>query len=235
MTGMVKPFPASIPRPVRLVAFDLDGTLADTFEDIAQATNHALMAFGCPTLSTETIKAYVGLGARNLMTRALGPDKETFADAAAVLWREYYERHPADYTRLYPGAVDLLEWLRARDVRTAILSNKVEELTRRIAAQMGLAARVDLLRGESDEFPRKPDPALLNHILELYGVRREQALVVGDSLPDFELARNAGVTFCGVLTGQATRDDYRAMGVSWIVETLDVLREQLEASGASSH
>lgn len=231
MTANVEPVPAQIPRQVRLVAFDLDGTLADTFEDIAQATNHVLTAFGCPTLPTETIKRYVGRGARNLMSRALGSDREAFADAAAVLWREYYERHPTDHTRLYPGVVELLDWLRARDVRTAILSNKVDSLTQRIAAQMGLAARIDFIRGESDEFPRKPDLAVLNHVVALYGVRREQVLVVGDSEPDVEFARNAGVALCGVLTGQATRADFSALGVSWVVETLDVLREQLESAG----
>jgi phosphoglycolate phosphatase len=100
---------------MRLVVFDLYGTLADTFEDIAQATNHALMAFGCPTMTTEAIKQrHVGRGARNLMARTLGAGKEAFADAAAVLWREYYESHPTDHTRFYPGAVELLEWLRAR-------------------------------------------------------------------------------------------------------------------------
>jgi phosphoglycolate phosphatase len=223
---------SEIPRKVRLVAFDLDGTLADTFEDIAQATNHALTAFGCQPLDLQTIKGYVGRGARNLMARTLGPDKQAFADAAAVLWREYYERHPTDHTQLYPGAVELLEWLRAGDVRTAIWSNKVDSLTQRIATQMGLAARVDFVRGESDDFPRKPDPALLDHVLQLYGVRRECAVIVGDSIPDLELACNAGVAFCGVLTGQATREDYLPLGATWIVETLDDLRRQLQDSGA---
>jgi len=223
---------AEIPDQVRLVAFDLDGTLADTFEDIAQATNRVLKAFGCPTLDTETVKAMVGRGARNLMAAALGSGKETFADAAAVLWRESYERYPTDHTRLYPGVVELLEWLRKHDVRTAILSNKVDNLTQRIATAMGLAARVDFIRGESDEFPRKPDPALLDHLLSLYGVRREQTLIVGDSAPDVEFARNASVAFCGVLTGQAKREQLEALGVSWTVETLEVLHRQLEASGA---
>jgi len=221
-----------IPKQVRFVAFDLDGTLADTFRDVANVTNHVLKAFGCPALDLETVKTYVGRGARNLMLKALGPEKEAFADAAAVLWREYYESHPVDYTSLYPGAVELLEWLRKRDVRTAILSNKPDLLTRRIAMAMGLAERVDFVRGETDEYPRKPDPALLNHLLELYGVRPEQALVVGDGEPDFELAQNAGTAFCGVLTGQATREDFEAMGACFVVETLEVLQHILEDSGA---
>jgi len=231
MAGRVESI-SPISKSVRLVVFDLDGTLADTFEDIARATNHVLTAFGCPTLPAEVIKTYVGRGARNLMARALGPANEAFADAAAVLWREYYEHHPADHTSLYPGAVELLEWLRARDVRTAILSNKMDRLTQIIAAQLGLAARVDFILGESDAFARKPDPAALNHVLSVFGIRREQTVVVGDGEPDVEFARNAGAAFCAVLTGQATRKDFEALGVAWIVENLEVLREQLEASGA---
>jgi len=221
-----------IPPRVRLVVFDLDGTLADTFEDIAQATNRALRAFGRPTLDPATIKNYVGRGARNLMARALGPEHEQFADAAAVLWSEYYERHPIDHTRLYPGAVRLLEWLRARKVVTAILSNKLDRLTQQIAAAMGLAARVDIVRGENDEFPRKPHPAVLEHYASLFGVRPDEMLVVGDSAPDIELARGTGAAFCGVLTGQFGREEFAALGVAWIVETLEALRCQLEAAGA---
>jgi len=235
MIGKIEPVHGQVPRQVRLVVFDLDGTLADTFEDIAQATNHVLVAFGCPILTPQTIKGYVGRGVRNLMARALGPGKETFADAAAVLWREYYERHPTDHTQLYPGVVEFLEWLHQRDVRTAILSNKVDSLTQSIAAQMGLAARVDFIRGESDDFPRKPDPALLNHVLAIYGIRREQTLLVGDSQPDVEFAGNAGLAFCGVLTGQATREDFEALGVTWIAETLGDLRQQLDSSRACQH
>jgi phosphoglycolate phosphatase len=221
-----------IPQRLRLVAFDLDGTLADTFEDIAQATNQVLSAFGCPTLPTATIKSFVGYGARNLVAKALGPGREAFVDAAAVLWRELYERHPVEQSSLYPGAVELLEWLQSCDVRTAILSNKVDSLTQQIAKALGLADRVDFVRGECAEFPRKPDPALLQHLMELYAVRPEQTLVVGDSGADLEFARNAGVAFCGVLTGQFGREDFRALDAAWLVANLEVFREQLDASGA---
>ncbi|MCX8035671.1 MAG: HAD family hydrolase [Candidatus Sumerlaeia bacterium] len=229
MTTNNSPHTPTMPRSVRLVAFDLDGTLADPFKDIAEATNHALMAFGCPTLPAETIKQFVGRGVRELMARALGPDRAAFADAAVVFWREYYERHPTDHTRLYPGVVELLEWLQQANIRTAIWSNKVDALTQRICAALGLAARVDFIRGESSEFPRKPDPALLDHVINLFGVKRDSVLVVGDSLPDLELARNAGVAFCGVLTGQATREDFARWNAPWVVETLEVLHKQLRA------
>ena len=231
MGKIIQPELSHIPKRIRFVVFDLDGTLADTFEDIARATNSVLKAFGCPTLDTATIKQYVGRGARNLMIQALGPDKEAFADAATVLWREHYERHPADHTNLYPGAVELLEWLRERDVRTGILSNKFDGLTRQIAAAMGLSDRVDFVQGETDEFPRKPDPALLDHLLDLYGVRRNEVLVVGDGEPDFELACNAGVAFCAVLTGLATREDWGRIGAPWVVGTLAELLEQLRHCG----
>jgi phosphoglycolate phosphatase len=228
------PPPAAPPIParVRFVAFDLDGTLADTFEDIAAATNRALKAFGCAPLETAAIKRFVGRGVRHLMARALGPGKDKFADAAAVLWTEYYERHATDRTRLCPGAVQLLEWLRACNIATAVLSNKPDNLTQQITKAMGLAERVDFIRGESGEFPRKPDPAVLHHLASLYGVRPAEMLVVGDGVPDLEFARRAGAAFCAVLTGQLARDELTAHGVDWIVETLEVLHRQLEESGA---
>ncbi len=234
MTNNNFPNTPALPHSLRLIAFDLDGTLADTFEDIAEATNHALMAFGCPTLPLETIKQYVGRGVRELMARALGPERAAFADAAVVFWREYYERHPTDHARLYPGVVELLEWLQKADIRTAIWSNKVDALTQRICAALGLAARVDFIRGESPEFPRKPDPALLDHIINLFGVKRDSVLVVGDSLPDLELARNAGVAFCGVLTGQAAREDFARWNAPWVVDTLEMLHAQLQALHAGA-
>jgi len=232
MSENVKSILPHMPEQIRLVVFDLDGTLADTFEDIAAATNHVLTSFDCPTLDVATIKTYVGCGARHLLARALGPERETFADAAVVLWREFYERHPTDHATLYPGVVDLLEWLRDHDVRTAIVSNKVDALTQTVATTMGLAERVDFVCGEADEFPRKPDPAILDHIREMFGVRREHTLVVGDNTPDLDLARNGGAAFCGVLTGQIARDQFRAQGAEWLVDTMDVLHEQLKASGA---
>ncbi|MBM3333386.1 HAD-IIIA family hydrolase [Candidatus Sumerlaeota bacterium] len=218
----------SIPPRVGLVVFDLDGTLADTFEDIAQATNHVLKAFGCPTLPTETIKGYVGKGARNLLGQLLGPDKQPYVADATALWLDYYERHPTDHTQLYPGAIELIEWLRAHGVRTAILSNKMNSLTQRISAELGLAARVDFVRGESKQWPRKPDPALLDHLIQHFGVKREEVLIVGDSVSDVELARNAGVAFCGVLTGQATREDLERLGATWVAENLVVLKSACE-------
>src|ERR1044072_3100715 len=99
---------------IRAILFDLDGTLADTLADLANATNHALAKLGCPIHSVEAYRHFVGDGARTLCRRVLPKNRQSIVDEAVRLMRQYYGDHCFDLTRLYPGILELVAMLRRR-------------------------------------------------------------------------------------------------------------------------
>src|SRR6266850_4720350 len=118
----------------RAVLFDLDGTLADTLADLANATNWALTQHGCPTHPTEKYRYMVGDGARELCARALPADKQELLDETLRLMRSRYAEHWADETRLYPGVGDIVATLAKRGYKLAVLSNKPDDFTKQVVA-----------------------------------------------------------------------------------------------------
>lgn len=197
---------------IRLVVFDLDGTLVDTFQDIANAANHALHRMGRETYDFKTVMGFVGFGGRNLMRSLLGGEPADDEVARAFeLWREYYIEHPADLARPYPGVEDTLKTLRnERNIRLAVLSNKSHDLVVAITRIMGLDLYFDAVLGEQKDAPRKPDPAVLLRIMERNQSAPDQTLFVGDSTADIQVARNARVPAVGV--------DYGVMNAGQLIE-----------------
>jgi phosphoglycolate phosphatase len=185
------------------VVFDLDGTLVDTGDDLAAATNHVLRSLGLPTVDGATLRTYVGDGARTLVSRALGPERAGLVDDGVERFLAYYRRHLLDATHPYPGMTALLEVLRARAVTVSVVTNKAEALSRPILEGLGLLRWIDFLVGGDSLPTRKPDPAGLRRVLTLAATPAERALMVGDSPIDRDTARAAGVAFCGVTWGFA--------------------------------
>src|SRR5205809_5050322 len=120
--------------PVRAVLFDLDGTLANTLADLANATNWALTQLDCPTHPLEAYRYKVGDGARQLCARALPADKQHLVDDAVRLMRQRYDKHCFELTRLYPDIAELIATLDSRGYRLAVLSNKPDDFTKRMVA-----------------------------------------------------------------------------------------------------
>jgi phosphoglycolate phosphatase len=208
---------------MNLAVFDLDGTLVDSFEDIARAANHALTRLGHEPLPTPVIQRAVGHGLGNLIRRFL-PDADTgtVADAVAAV-REYYQKHPADCSTTYPGIPEALDRLGEIGVRRVVLSNKIDDIVQSIAKILGLSERTDEVWGHRDGYPLKPDPASLRTILRRYGCTPEDCVVVGDAGPDADLARNAGTHFCAVTWGMTPRDCWELRPGEWIVDTPEEL------------
>lgn len=180
------------------VAFDLDGTLIDSRADLASSVNHVLRTMRLPELAPETLYGYVGEGARVLVERALGPEREARFDEGVALFMDYYGEHLLDATVPYPGMVDLLDAAAARGVALSVLTNKPIGLTRGILDGLALTPRLVGVIG-GDSLPvRKPDPAGLDALRRVTGTPRERALLVGDSGIDVATARAGGVAFCGV-------------------------------------
>lgn len=180
----------------RLAIFDLDGTLVDSVEDLAASVNHALRVVGLPRRDLDEIRGFVGEGARVLLERAVAP-RADLVEPALAAWREHYEDHCLDRTRLYPGIAALV----AGAGRTlAVHTNKPGALARKILDGLGLRSRFALVLG-GDEAPRKPDPTGVRLIQARVGAAPEETVFVGDSLVDLATARAAGVRHVAVTWG----------------------------------
>ena len=184
---------------IKLVIFDLDGTLADTIDDLAGAVNRALARRGFPTHEPGAYKLMVGNGFRNLVIRAL-PEayrsdalvEEFRAEAVAD-----YEKHCLDLTRPYEGVPELLDSLASRNLSLAILSNKPHAQTLKVTSGLFPATRFHIIRGETSEFPRKPDPSSALDIARRLDTLPSESAYLGDSDVDMRTARAAGMLALG--------------------------------------
>jgi phosphoglycolate phosphatase len=183
-------------NPAPLAVFDMDGTILDAFGDIHAALNQGLASVGLPGHDLATVRTFVGDGIATLVTRALPHGAGQQHAAVLEATRAHYAAHPVDHARLYPGVESLVRRLRAEGWRTAVLSNKPDNLVARIAELMDLGALFDVLQGELPGLPIKPDPAPLRHLAQRLAGR--PVVMIGDGLPDAQVARAADVAFVGV-------------------------------------
>ena len=185
-----------------LIVFDLDGTLIDSRLDLANAVNATRRHLGMAALDNERVYSYVGNGAPLLIRRAVGEQAtEPEVQEALEYFLEYYREHDLDFTTLYPGVVESLERLTAAGKRMAVLTNKPVRVSQAIVEGLGVAPHFfRVYGGNSFEF-KKPNPIGIETLLEVTGIARESALMVGDSSVDIETARNAQIACCGVTYG----------------------------------
>ncbi len=210
---------------IRAVLFDLDGTLADTLADLANATNFALAQLDCPTHPLETYRYMVGDGAKQLCARALPADNQDLVDEAVRLMREHYEAHCFDLTKLYPGILELVAALGKRGYRMAVLSNKPDNFTKRLIAHYFQPSPFDVVRGQLANVPLKPDPTAALQIATELDVAPAQWLYLGDTNTDMRTALAAGMHPVGVLWGFREREELTEAGAEALVETpADVLK-----------
>lgn len=213
---------------IRAIIFDLDGTLLDTLEDLANATNWALKRNGMPNRALAEIRQFVGNGVRRLIERAVpeGTGEEllarTFDD-----FKRYYVNHCQERTCLYEGVGELLCELRSRGYKLAIVSNKlqagVDELYERYFSDT-----VEVALGEQPQWKRKPAPDMVLEAMRRLGVTREQAIYIGDSDVDIETARNSGLPCIAVLWGFRDQEFLMAHGATRFAQRPADILEQLD-------
>ena len=186
------------------ILFDLDGTLLDTLEDLADSVNHTLAVFGYPLRTREEVRCFVGNGARRLIEQAVPDGRD--AEEALKVFQKYYREHCQIKTKPYDGILEALEAL-SRKYAIAIVSNKPDAAVKTLCARYfpGIYAR-----GESVDCPRKPAPDMVLKAMEFIGV--ERCIYVGDSEVDVLTAQNAGVPCLSVLWGFRDREDMEAVG-----------------------
>lgn len=199
------------PHSIKLVIFDLDGTLIDSRLDLVHSVNAALRHIGRPELPDHVIASYVGDGAPILIARALGNEADTVDEATIrrglEFFLSYYRDHKLDHTTVYPGIVEALAAIQnafnGLPRKLAVLTNKPVHPSRAIVDALKLAPYFSQVYGGNSFATKKPDPEGALRLLEESGVAAEQAAMVGDSHTDVETGRNAGLWTVGVTYGFA--------------------------------
>jgi phosphoglycolate phosphatase len=192
---------------VKLVIFDLDGTLVDSEYDLAASVNAMLRQYGRNELPLEVIKTYIGDGAPMLVRRALGdPDDQAFVQEALLYFLTYYREHKLDSTYAYDGIADALKQLSTYNGlvrKTAVLTNKPVRPAQDILAGLGLAEQFFEIYGGNSFETTKPDPLGARTLMREAAAAPEETVMVGDSEVDILTARNAGMWSVGVNYGFA--------------------------------
>ena len=183
------------------LVFDLDGTLVDTKDDLAEAVNVTLRTLGLPPEDPRRLWSYVGHGARVLLERALGPARAQLIEPALAVFMPWYREHLLDRSAVYPGLAATIETLAGDGIVFSVLTNKPEVMSRAIVDGLGLGERFPRVIGGDTLGVKKPDPTGLLRLIDEAAVPSARTLMVGDSAIDVATGRNAGVATCGVLWG----------------------------------
>ncbi|KAF5045417.1 N-acetylmuramic acid 6-phosphate phosphatase [anaerobic digester metagenome] len=211
----------------KAVVFDMDGTLLDTLEDLADAMNRVLEARGLPVHPVDAYRFFVGSGARNLVLRTLPADRQDLAAECLQGFLKEYEANWRVKTRLYDGVAELLDALTARGIPMAVLTNKPQEFAELCMQAFLPAWDFALTLGQMPGVPVKPDPAGPRQVIRHLGVAPEEILYLGDTDVDMRTAVGAGMYPVGVTWGFRPEDELRASGAAVIIdhpmELLDLL------------
>ena len=240
--------PVQSDSSIRLVIYDLDGTLVDAFEDIALTANDTLAGMQLPKLPIPVIRRFVGNGSRMLIARCLavvdqGNDIDLHSLDAGALDRAAidceaqrmnrqilsmacedfmmrYRSVPVRTAKLYPEVKDVISTLREKEVRQVVLTNKLEDVARVIVAELGIARLLDGVWGDDGIVPKKPDPLAADRILQRFRVPGREIVVVGDSAPDIKLAQEIGAKPVGVSWGASNHDSLRKLGAQNVINSM---------------
>lgn len=225
---------------MRLIIFDLDGTLVDSLPDLVRTVNAAMADYGLPAVSAATVGPWIGRGSRVLLASALrhgglDPQAPGFDfEAAFARFLEHYRAHLIGQTRLYPGAREALDELARRGIALAVCSNKPARFVAPLLEALGVRARFAALLGGDSLAQRKPDPAPLLHLARHFGLPPAQCLMVGDSQHDVEAARGAGMPVLGVAHGYRREGEFERHPPDAVLASLAELPAWLDARAAAA-
>lgn len=207
--------------------FDMDGTLTNTLEDLADSVNEMLEHYNLPRRTIDEVRIFVGNGARKLMERALATTDEKFINDALEYYNSCYSRHLMNKTKPYAGIVELLTALNEKNIPVAICTNKQHfaavELARKIFPTIKFAEVI----GDA----KKPNPARALEIMEKIGVKPDEVAYFGDTSVDMQTAINAGFLPVGVTWGFRPESELQDSGAKIIIHSADEILSILNFGG----
>lgn len=212
---------------MKLLLFDLDGTLVDTMADIAAAVNHALCAHGLKKRTLDEIRMFIGDGAEMLIRRACGHADESIIKSVSNDFMLYYWHHLYDFSVPYDGICDALKNLKNAGAKLAVVTNKPSVAAKPIIDRF-FDGLFDAVLGVSGPCDRKPQPTQAFKAAEICGVPLCDAIMIGDSGTDIETARAAGIKCCSVLWGYRTVDELAPYGADITVASPHELKNVLK-------
>lgn len=205
-----------------LIIFDLDGTILDTLQDLADACNAALAKYGFPTRSSEEVRTFIGSGIANLIRLALPEGAESYHPQVLAAFKEHYFSHLNIKTAPYPGIPGLLEKIRAAGIHVAVNSNKIDPATCALC-ESHFSGLVEYALGERSDIEKKPSPSGAKHIMERFGAQPARTLYVGDSNTDLLTAENAGLDCAWVSWGFRHLHELEGLRIPHAFDTVEAL------------
>jgi phosphoglycolate phosphatase len=211
------------------IIFDLDGTLLNTLEDLADSVNAALAEVGLPQRTLEEIRNFVGNGAERLIRRSIGSDDdEALVQKVLAIYKRHYDKNCQNKTDLYPGIGALLLQLKEEGYKMGIVSNKHQEAVKPLY-EAYFESLIDVAIGQQAAYRKKPDPDAVFLAIQALDAERERAVYIGDSEVDLETARNASLPCVLVTWGFRDRVLLEAEGGKYFAETPEDILKFLEA------
>ena len=213
--------------PLKAVLFDLDGTLVDSVRDLAESVNLTREHYGLNRLPDATVTAFIGNGVYNLLGKSLETGDQTKIQEAYEIFQGHYRIHCVDHTKPFPGAFDLLNTLKEKNVRMGVVSNKPQEFTDLVLKQLNLAPYFGVAFGPESTTHRKPHPEPLLTALRQLNVPPQEAIMIGDSIVDIQAAQAVPLRVAVLTHGYNSREALSTAKPDWIVDSLSDLIEIL--------
>ena len=203
-------------KTIDLFLFDLDGTLIDSKRDIADSVNYTMKTLGLPLLENETIYEFVGNGVTPLIKKSVEAAGGCDFPHALKVFLEYYDQHLLDTTLPFRGILEILQHF--KDKQKIVLTNKSQGFSQKILRGLKMDHYFEEIFGGDTSFPKKPAPDIVYHLLKIFGISPNQAVMIGDSRVDMETGRNAGILTCGVTYGFRPRQELEEFKPDELIE-----------------
>lgn len=208
------------------IIFDLDGTLVDTCPDIIATVQYIIKKYHFKEKSPEFIKGCIGGGARNVLLKSIGKDKEKLIDEELLsLFADYYTNHCTDYSKVYPGVIETLEYYKNEGKSLSVATFKMRSATQKIFNDFDMMKYFDVIVTADDVENPKPAPDCINAILDFYHCSTEEAVLVGDTKTDFMTGTNAGVDVCAVTYGYNSPDLVASLNPTFLIDSIKEMEQ----------